>query len=198
MKFLHRFLAALALFAAAVAAQAATIDKMFTASYTLQHYPGYAFVLFSQADHYLLSDGSSWEAGAGTHPVTYAMLKSVESDGQRVRYTFETPDYGLLFRNTDYDSGDHSAQGQLGAPNRLVLVAKLGSTQGKLTGYTKIVSNDETWYGQPRFNFYSAAVGERVYFRQDFTLQATTFTPELFDSTFSYHITGVVDFTTKK
>ncbi len=198
MKCLQQFLGALVLLSTAVVTQAASIDKMFTATYNLQYQPGYAFVLFSQADHYLLSDGSSWEAGAGSHPVTYATLKSVESDGQHVRYTFEAAEYGLLFRNIDYDSGDHSAQGELGASNKLVLVAKLGSTQGKLTGYTRIISNDETWYGQPRFNFYSAAVGERVSYRQDFVLRSATFTPDLFDTTFEYDITGMVDFTTKK
>jgi hypothetical protein len=201
MKILHRLLGALALVAAAAAAQAATIDKMFTATfghYSQQYQPGGTFMVFSQADRYQLDDGSTWDSGAGWHPDTQVMLKSIESDGAKVRYTFEAPEGGILFQNTDYDSGDHSAQGVLGAPKKLVLVAKIGSTKGKLSGYTKIISNDETWYGQPRFNFYSAAVGDRVYFRQDVVLLGASFTPELFNGAFQYNLTGVVDFTRKK
>lgn len=179
-------------------AQAATIDQMYTATfgqYTQSYTPGGAFMVFSPAHHYVLSDGSSWSAGAGWHPDTTAMLESVQVQGAQVVYTFAAPASGLLFQNTDFNAGEHSAQGELGLPARLELVAAIGGTTATLSGYTQVVSNLETWYGQPRFNAYSAAVGQSVYFQQTYTLSDAQFTATLFDGAFTYNEAGVVNFT---
>lgn len=201
MNFILRVCAFLWLSLAAGWASSATIDKMYTATfghYTQDYQPGGDFVIFSKADYYLLNDGSTWESGAGWHPDTRSTLKKKVVEGDTVSYYFEQPTGGILFQNTDYDGGDHSAQGVLGAPKKLVLKAKLGSTKGALQGYATIVSNDETWYGQPRFNFYSASVGDQVFFRQDFVLMGTSFSEDLFDRSFTYNLTGQVNFTKMK
>ncbi|MET3135015.1 hypothetical protein AAKU55_005318 [Oxalobacteraceae bacterium GrIS 1.11] len=52
-----------------------------------------------------------------------------------------------------------------------------------------------TWYGEPRFNFYSAKVGQSVYFETKVSLNNTTFTQDLFSHSFAYNETGYVDFT---
>ena len=59
-----------------------------------------------------------------------------------------------------------------------------GSNQAVMSGYVRIVNNDETWYGEPRFNFLSAPVGAAVYFEQLMTLIDATFTPDLFQRGF--------------
>jgi hypothetical protein len=64
-----------------------------------------------------------------------------------------------------------------------------------MSGYTPIVSNDETWYGEPRFNYYTAPVGAYVYFEVTYTLLSGEFTADTFDNDPSYRITGYVDFT---
>lgn len=179
-------------------ANAATIDRMNTATfghYTQSYSPGGTFLVFSEADTYLLSDGTSWESGAGSVSPAYSTLASVVTSESSIIYTFNTPSSGVLFSNTDYNSGNHSSQGTLGLPTSLSIVAKAGATTGILSGYTKILSNTETWYGEPLFNFYSAPVGSYVYFQQTFTLEGSTFTPELFNSSFSYNESGFVDFT---
>lgn len=179
-------------------ASAATIDRMNTATfghYTENYSPGGSFLLFSGADTYLLNDGTSWESGAGSTSLAYSTLASVTTSDSTIIYTFNTPSSGVLFSNTDYDSGNHSSQGTLGLPAALSIVAKAGSNTGIFSGYTKILSNTETWYGQPRFNYYSAPVGAEVYFEQTFTLKGSTFTPELFNGSFVYNETGFVDFT---
>ncbi|MBT9597240.1 MAG: hypothetical protein IV094_14760 [Vitreoscilla sp.] len=201
MKLLTRLFTIAALVIGAASAHAATIDKMLTA--TFGHYeqyfqPGNPFMVFSPADWYELSDGTGWDSGAGSHPPTYAQLKKVVVDGDTIQYHFEQPESGVLFQNTDYDSGEHSAQGVLGLPKKLVLVAKAGTPNGVFQGYTTVVSNDETWYGQPRFNFYSAAVGDRVFFRQTFVLYGSVFTPDLFEREFVYNVSGFVNFLKKK
>ena len=66
---------------------------------------------------------------------------------------------------------------------------------GIIRGYTEILSNDETWYVEPRFNYYSAVVGDRVYFEQTVALYDAAFSEDLFTSEFSCRITGFVDFT---
>jgi PEP-CTERM motif len=179
-------------------AGAATIDRMTTATfghYTENYYPGGSFLVFSGADRYLLNDGTSWGSGAGSTTLAYSTLASVTTIDSTIIYTFNTPSSGVLFSNTDYDSGDHSSQGTLGLPTSLSIVATSGSNTGVLSGYTKILSNTETWYGQPRFNYYSAPVGSEVYFEQTFTLVDATFSPELFNGSFVYNEAGFVDFT---
>lgn len=198
MKSLKSWMELAALLLLPVVAQGATIDQMYTATfghYSQTYDAGGQFMVFSQADHYVLNDQSTWESGAGWHPDAYASLASVRVEGSLVVYSFAPTDSGLLFQNTDYDSGDHSAQGQLGLPTRLEITATLGSRTGTLSGYTQIISNDETWYGQPRFNYYSAQVGEYVSFRQTYTLDDAFFTTTLFDGSFVYNESGVVDFT---
>jgi hypothetical protein len=163
--------------------------------YSQTYQPGGTFMVFSQADSYNLSDGTSWDSGAGWHPDTISTLAYVSATEDSITYLFNAPPSGLLFRNTDYDSGDHSAQGELGLPATLSIVASPGSSTGVMRGYTKVVSNQETWYGQPKFNYYSASVGSYVYFEQTFSLNESTFTPDLFKTSFDYNQTGFVDFT---
>ena len=199
MNFLPRLLLGLLLALSPWAVQAATIDKMLVApfgQYDQSYSAGGSFMVFPQALSYQLSDGSRWSSGAGWHPDTQAALASVSEVDGVLTFRFVRPADGILFQNTDYDSGDHSAQGVLGAPKVIELVAKVGSTHGTLKGRTLIVSNDETWYGQPRFNFYSAAVGQKVPFKLTVTLLGgQTFHAGLFDGSFGYRIAGQVDFT---
>ncbi len=189
------FVAALVL---AASGHAATIDRMNTTpfgGYTQTYGVGGPLMVFSPASNYQLSDGSSWTAGAGFHPPTWATAASVSSDGTTIRIVFNRPVDGLLFQNTDYNFGEHSAQGQLGVPAFLELVATAGGTSGLISGYTRILSNDATWYGEPRFNYYSAAVGTEVYFEQRITLVDAIFSATLLDGSFSYTAEGLVDFT---
>lgn len=180
---------------------AATIDTMYTATfghYWQSHSAGsQSMMVFSQADYYLLDDGNTWDSGAGWHPDTDSTLSSISISGSTITYTFETPENGILFQNTDYNSGDHSAQGVLGVSGPLEITADLGGTTAFLSGHTEIISNDETWYGEPRFNYYSANVGDLVYFEVNYILgNGAVFDENLFNTDFSYNLTGQVDFTT--
>lgn len=178
-------------------ASAATIDRINLATfghYTQDYRPNGQFMLFSTADVYLLSDGSSWESGAGTASPAMVTFKSVTTSGSLITYTFNKPNSGLLYQQTDYDSGDHSAQGSFALPETLSIVAEAGSRTAVMKGYTEILSNDETWYGEPRFNYYSAPVGSKVYFEQTYTLSDDTFTVDLFSRSFRYNETGFIDF----
>lgn len=186
------------LFSLASLASAATIDRINTATfghYDQEYLSSGAFLVFSTADEYVLSDGSSWDSGAGSSTPAYAKLKSVSTSGSSITYSFNATTSGVLYRQTDYDSGDHSAQGTLSLPASLSIVAEAGSRTGVMRGYTQILSNEETWYGQPRFNYYSAPVGASVYFEQTFRLIDTTFTADLFSRNFTYNEFGFVDFT---
>lgn len=183
-------------------AHALTIDQMYIS--TFGHYNqtfdpnGYtfqqSFMVFGQADYYVLNDGSSWDSGAGWHPKAYSTVKSVEVDGNSIAYTFHNPEDDILFKNTDYNDGFHSSQGVLCVSGPLRILADIGTSIGTMSGYTTILSNDETWYGEPRFNYYSASVGDLIYYEIDFVLNDAFWTEDLFDSRFSYNLSGVVDF----
>lgn len=186
------FLAALCLQAAT--ASAATIDQMYSfASGSFGNFEG--LILHGFPTTYALSDGSFWDSGAGSFTLPTSSEVTAEVDGAVIRYTVAAPASGVLFEHTDYDNGDHSAQGTLGVAGPLVIVADLGSKTGVMEGYTEVLANDETWYGQPRFNFYTAKVGDKVWFRQTFVLFSETFDEGLFTQSFDYTMSGVVDFT---
>ncbi len=189
-------------------ASAAMIDRMHVASLA-QHWYVYSpitpingqFTIFPVADYYVLDDGSSWERGAGWAPETNTTLSSVSVEGSIISYNFNSPDDGILFQNIDYNESVHSTQGVLGVFTPLTIIADLGGTTAKMTGYTEIISNDETWPGGPTFNYYSASVGELVYFEVNYELNnelnnGAIFDEDLFNKRFSYRLSGVVDFTT--
>jgi outer membrane protein assembly factor BamB len=173
-----------------------TIDRMTTRGWFSEVYtPGGTIGMLQSADTYHLSDGSSWHSGAGSLYLYTASLRWVEIKGHTIRYHLSPPSSGLLYQQTDFDAGDHSAQGTLGVAGPLVLEAAVGSTTATLTGRALVVANDATWYGEPRFNYYSAVVGSVVRFRQTFTLQGgAAWAPDTFSRPFSYSQVGEVDF----
>ena len=177
-------------------ARAATIDLMtIDESVTYTYNPGGQFLIFGRAKEYFLNDGTSWSSGAGSEKNAEVDLQSVEILGSIIKYTFIPPSDGIIHSHADYNAGDHSSQGELGVAGPLVLEAELGSTTGMMSGYVEIISNEETYYGEPKFNYFSAAAGAFVRFSVTFTLYEAVWTENLFDESFTYGLTGYVDFT---
>lgn len=181
----------------ATAAETETIDRMVTGTfgnYTQTYTPGgFGFMVFPFADYYVLNDGTSWDSGAGSQANYVANVQTVERENGMLQYTFAPPANGILYAGTDFSFGDHSAQGVLGVTGPLVLVAERGATTGVMSGWVTIISNDATYYDT--FNYYSAAVGQSVYFETTYTLSDARFTRNLFDAAFTYNEAGFVDFT---
>jgi len=171
-----------------------TIDSMTTNSAFGFYQPGAGIEVVAGANTYFLSDGSSWQSGAGTFQLGRATLDHVEVDGTTVRYFLNPPADGVLYRQTDFDSGNHSAQGSLGASAPLVLEATVGSTTAVLQTGVKLLSNDPTGYAPPRFNFYSAVVGSIVPATTTYQLTSGTWGPDTLGLSFSYTEAGRVDF----
>ena len=114
-------------------AHAASIDSM-TIHAGSTAGPGSEILLFGSAGEYFLSDGSSWNSGAGSFAIGSGTLRSVERFGSSIRYTFNPPSDGILYRQTDYNAGDHSSQGELGIKGPLVLIAEAGSATATMSG----------------------------------------------------------------
>ncbi len=172
-----------------------TIDQMTTRN----SYSSYDVVqglgIIGRADVYTLSDGSTWRSGAGSATLARARFDRVEVLGSLLRYHFDPPADGVLYQQTDYNSGNHSAQGTLGAAGPLVLEATLGSTTATLLGQVEVVANDATWYGEPRFNYYSAPVGSVVPIDITYTLLGgATWSATTFGANFPVSNQGIVDF----
>jgi PEP-CTERM motif len=208
MRLIKALLGAAAIAIAATSAQAATIDRMNTFGFgtvNASYQPVGTVLIFGSAVSYQLSDGNQWWAGAGWAPITAATVSGVSIVGDELIYALTDFRFdglgdsnGLLFANVDFGFGDqYSAQGELGLPTSMTISAKQGSSLGVMRGYTKIVSNLPTWYGESRFNYYSAPVGSDVYFEQTFQLHDTTFAADLFASggpEVRYEVQGFVDF----
>ena len=152
----------------------AYIDSMMVYATIFGYYntysPGGGLGLIAHAERYYLDNGTSWDSGAGSFYPSLATYSRVEVSGDTLRYSLAPPTDGFLYRHTDYDSGDHSAQGEIAVEGPLVIVALAGSTDGIMTGYGRITSNVPTWYGEPRFNYYRAPVGSIVPFRMRYQL----------------------------
>jgi hypothetical protein len=174
-----------------------TIDVMHTGTidgYVSTHDAGSAFQVGPWAITYDLSDGSSWRSGAGWGYYASSTVSHVATSGNTLSFTFQPPADGVLFQNVDYSWGDHSAQGTLGAPSRITLVAEAGSNTGVMQGWVTLLANEATSY--PTFNYYSARVGQSVWWETTVSLQGDArFTPGLFDTRFDFAESGVVDFT---
>lgn len=177
-----------------------TIDTMYvrTGPYNSTYYPSPAFsglTFVGGADHYVLNDGSQWSSGAGSHISHSGRLASYAISGNTIHYYLTIMPGDFVYQQTDYDSGNHSAQGELTAAQQIEIVATIGSSVAVSEGFMRLYSNNETWYGQPRFNYYSAPVGALVPFQFEYTLfDGATWTPQVFDNQFKYRGTGYVDF----
>lgn len=179
----------------ALAAGSVTIDWMSTGnSYSSTYQPAGTLGLIGRAQTYYLSDETNWRSGAGSFRLTKVLLDRVEVSEDTVRYILQPPADGILYQQTDYDSGNHSAQGTLGVAGSLEIEAVLGSTTAVMRGQAEIISNFSTWYGEPKFNYYSSIVGAIVPFEVTYTITTGSWTADTFDSTFSYQYSGMVDF----
>ncbi|MCO7224553.1 hypothetical protein [Pleionea sp. CnH1-48] len=195
-----KFLAGVLLLVGSLSSSAAVINQMSTGSFGgySQTYGQHnrTLMVLGQADDYMLDDGSSWSSGAGWHPTQYADVESIFIEDNIINYVLDMNVGSVLFQNTDYDSGQHSAQGVLTTVDQLILQAELGSTTATISGYAQIDSNDATWYGEPRFNYYAADVGELVAFSVTYNLlNGFTWNESIFNDQFRYNINGMVDFT---
>jgi hypothetical protein len=172
---------------------AVTIDSMTTAN-SASYVPYREFRLLGSAQTYYLSDGTSWSSGAGSYYNPYALFLYAETHGDTILYFFEPQPDSMVYSQTDYSYGNHSAQGTLSAYTPLVMRAINGSTTATLSGYVRITDNTMSWYGEPSFNFYSAIPGSIVPFRMTYTCTSGAWTFGTLDAACSYTNTGLVDF----
>jgi len=184
-----------AAFSSVLTVGAITIDSMTLRSRTGTYYPASTIRLLGSADTYWLSDGSTWRSGAGVYYSYGAYFDRVEVVGDTVRYFLRPQTDRLIYKQTDYDSGDHSSVGTLAASGDLVLEATIGSTTAILRGGAEIVENTPANYPEPRFNYYSTVVGSVVPFELTYTMTSGTWQSDTFDAQFSYRVQGgSVDF----
>ena len=171
--------------ATAILKPPATIDRMTTKTYHSPYSTIGTLTLVESADVYYLSNGTQWSSGAGMGRLHSSQVSSVDVFGPTVRYVLSPPATGLIYEQIDGNAGDHSSQGTLGPSGPLVLEAQIGSTTAVLRGNALVVSNNLTFYGEPRFNYFTALVGSVVPFEMVYTItggatwQADTFTKSL-------------------
>lgn len=169
----------------------ATID-FFTFGATQTYTPAVKLFVLDRAGEYVLDDGTRWASGAGSFSAARLELQGVERSGDTLRYTFHPPADGILWQQTDYNAGEHSSQGTLGAAGPIVLTARDGAAEATLTGFAEVLANDATHY--ENFYYFSAPVGTLARFRVTYTLTEAVWSESLFDGTFSYLTNGVVYF----
>jgi hypothetical protein len=190
------FLLLLATWVSAHSLTAATIDTILLSNfggYSDTYTPGtFSFNAPSEPLSYQLSDGTSWQSGAGSFGWGHAMFSSVSLSGSTLSYTLAT-NSPVAEMFTDFDGGNHSAQGQFDFASPLILQATLGSNTATLSGELQVISNDITWYGEPRFNYFTAPVGAIVPFQMTYRLTSGAWELNTFDSSFNYFATGSID-----
>lgn len=143
---------------------------------------------------YYLSDGSTWESGAGWAGYGGMIPNDITRDGSTIRYHMNTDD--LLIHRIDYDSGDHSASYQLDTLEALTIVAEYGSTVGTITTEALITLDEPENYVDERFNFLSAPLCSVVPISITYTLMGVNvFDETLFDEPFDFNSYTRIDLT---
>lgn len=178
-------------------ARGATIDEITLSTlygYTNTATPGSGILGPGLPSEYLVSDGSSWGFGAGSHSSAYLLPTAESITGNQVSFSL-APVGGtsIAMEFTDYDNGDHSAQGELDFASPLTLTAQIGSTTATLSGYLLVASNTVSNYHPPLFVFFGSAPGSIVPFQDTYTLQSGAWGPTTFDSNFGYNLSGTVE-----
>jgi len=165
-----------------------TIDAL-TVNAGMSFDTGSGQVAFSgRPDVYTLDDGSIWDSGAGSYSSGgRATLTDETVSGNRIQFTLAPVLSQAEFLDyTDYNGGDHSSQGELAFEGPIMVDATIGSRVADIRGTILVVSDVETWYGQPRYNFFIAEVGEVVFFDGQLELGGDgTWQPGMFDDNFS-------------
>ena len=121
-------------------------------------------------------------------------LSHVEVKGDFIRYVLAPPSEGIISRYTEHGAGSRSSEGVLAAVGEVAIEAERGTMVGTLDCQVKIVSN-----GDPELHellyYYSAPVDAVVPLAATYTLkEGRTFTENLFESTFTYNMSGSIDF----
>jgi len=186
-----------------VYAEAATIDMV-----TIHTNGGYSqtfdpnssslfenkFVIFGKADRYYLNDGTYWDSGAGSHSIARVGYVSANVNGSAIEYTFDPPEFYVIFENTDYNSGDHAAGGILKIDSNPVIKAENNTKMAKMEGYAEIIEN----YPENNiedFNYYSAKTGNKVFYSINYWKYDGYWTADTFNESFEYNLQGCIDFT---
>jgi hypothetical protein len=179
-------------------ASGATIDEITLSTlygYTNTSTPSDGIIGPGLPAQYLVSDGTSWGFGAGYHSSAQLVPTAVSVTDNVVSFSL-TPVSGttVAMDFTDYDNGDHSAQGELDFASPLTLTAEIGSKTATLDGYLLVASNDVSNYSPPSFVFFASGPGSIVPFQDTYTLQSGLWTPTTFASNFDYTLSGAVYF----
>jgi hypothetical protein len=177
-----------------------TIDRVIVGDLSLypaqnpSSYTPYQFMYPESVKGHYTSDGTSWQRGAGIGQIIYAAYQGVTVSNEFLYYHFAAPADGILISYTDYGFGENfSTQGTLGYSGELVFVAQQGSALARCTGATTVLDNSPT--GSAAFHYYSASVGQSVFFQLEVTIRDSTWQPNTFLGGFKYNGTGFVDFT---
>lgn len=172
-----------------------TIDRMVTTDYSYHptYYPEMRLLLPMQRPRYYLSDGTSWPSGAGVARIPRVTFKNSYIASGFIFYHFTPPEDSILFQITDFSFGDHSSQGTLVFTHEIVLVAEVSSRTASVSGFATILDNTPT--GALEFNYFSAPVGESVFFSIGITNRTEVWQVDSFLHSFDYAGAGLVNFT---
>jgi hypothetical protein len=143
---------------------------------------------------YELSDGSTFERGAGGGMFGQMQFAAVAREGDTIRYRMLAPD--VVVQYDQYNQGNHSASYQLEGLGDIFIEAAHGGTLGYLEGEVLITADEPANYRDERFHYLSAEICSAVPLSSTIRLrEGATFDEALFDSEFAYDADGVLDFT---
>ncbi len=165
------------------------MQPWYSDKYSLQtHMPIGTFV-----DAYTLSDGSTWESGAGSATYGTMSLDHISHQGSLILYQMDVDD--LIVERTDYDSGQHSAHFRLETLGDWTIIATYGATTGTLVAQAIIMMDEPANYVDSRFSYLSSPLCSAVSITINYSLVNTVFDDDLFNGAFNYVDKIVVDTT---
>lgn len=172
-----------------------TIDTTTLNSRSGNYSPYLPIVITGTADEHTLDNGEVWDSGAGGYTSGQVQYSHTEVDGTTVRYYFTATNPSEFIGMTDYNGGDHSANGTLGFEDELVLTATIGESEAYIEHGLTLLTNQPANYNDDRFYYFSAVVDSVVPFTVQVTHTSGTWQSDTFDGGFSYLAhSGLINF----
>lgn len=188
---------AVSVFAASAVGQSQTIDRM-TTNGVESYDPGGFFNFFNPVgdnDIYHMSDGTTWNSGAGSFVRSHFAFSSVSTvSGNLVFQMRNILPNNLLTEYIDYNSGSFSSATSLGSVGVMQIIADPGTRDAVLNGFAIVNSDSPVNYPPPRYKYLTSPLGSRIPFTAQYRLRNTTWDESIFDRSFEYQVAGELFF----
>lgn len=143
---------------------------------------------------YHLTDGTTWQSGAGSFPSVDFRVQSLTLNGNNLVYDFGFSAGDVALTATDFGFGSNQANYSLSFVGPVFMTAAVGSTTGLISGNLLLTFDSPVnyWWVTAPFSPFDVNVGDVIPFNSQVGLLNDTFTSHLLTDDFEYTFSGTI------